>query len=149
MDYPADMAVDHRRIPKTGKPIALLERILLPEEWAQFQHYGGLWIEGKWGDYLINLNGRRACYRNGELIGSACIFLTGYGEDSHGDYPEIDTLIALYLLFKNDELGFWKTACFNFTQDVKYRSRSELDRLEREVAAWRAADKSASVVAAS
>src|SRR5206468_13001792 len=109
--------------------------------------YGGLLIEGKWADYLIDVLGRCVAYQYGHPVGSFCIFLT---HSADREYPAIDTLIAWYLLLHNDEFGFWRIGVLSAIgepiRNIRYLQRAELDQLEREVTRWRADSNSAPVV---
>lgn len=89
----------------------LLLDILPQTERERLNEFGVIQIEGKCGKYTLSPYSQTQIVRSGKTVAYACLQLSIPA-------PVYDRLIAEYLLIKNDEVSYWKTAnVFNRTPD--------------------------------
>lgn len=100
-DYPALDAYERAK----EKARQLLREIVSESEWRQFEDKGVIRVAGKRGDYLIDPHSQTEIRErhNGRRIGYACLQLSI-------PVPTYDRMVAEYLLIKNAEDAYWKTA---------------------------------------
>ena len=88
----------------TEKARNLLKTILPEFSWASFEKHGFVQLWGEWGIYEIRPGSQTMINnRAGEPIGFACLQLSI-------EAPVYDRMVAEYLLIRNDEALYWKTA---------------------------------------
>jgi hypothetical protein len=85
---------------------ALLRQVLPAALWEEFEAHGWFTVEGKRANYSIAVYSQTAILDKreaGRIIGYSCLQLSVPA-------PTYDRMIAEYVLLKNDEDGYWKTA---------------------------------------
>lgn len=89
----------------------LLRSVVSPKEWAELEEKGVLQLTGKRGVYLLSAYSQTEIQDlgSGRRVAYACLQLTIPA-------PSYDRMVAEYLLIKNAEDVYWKTAnIFNRT----------------------------------
>jgi len=81
----------------------LLLSLLPQHERDRFSDGGLVYVKGKMGEYWISAHSQTEIRKKGKSAAYSCLRLTVFA-------PEYDRMIAEYLLIKNNEPLYWKTA---------------------------------------
>ena len=83
----------------------LLHRILSEQEWKQFRKKGVLEVVGSRGTYCISANYLTDVINSGtrRRVATACLQFSAPA-------PALDRVVAEYVLIRNDEDLYWRTA---------------------------------------